>query len=52
MVFPKVDVGIYARDSGAYDAKAWWRSSAGVRTVADEMIAWLYARFIFSPPLL
>jgi hypothetical protein len=37
-------VGITAVQDQDYDAKRWWGSSAGVRTVIDEMIAYWYAR--------
>ena len=31
-----------------YDPRHWWKSSQGVRSVLDEMIAYGYARFLFS----
>ena len=42
-------VGIVALKRKGYDPDAWWRSSAGVRTVMAEGLAYLYARFLFSP---
>jgi hypothetical protein len=48
--FPSVDVGIIAIPPNRYDASKWWFYSAGVRNVISESIAYLYARFIFSPP--
>lgn len=33
-----------------FDDRHWWRSSAGVRGVIGETIAYLYARLWFSPP--
>ena len=42
---PQVPVGAIAVEPRAYDAKHWWRSSEGVRTVISELIAYLYARF-------
>lgn len=33
----------------SYDPDKWWTSSMGFRTVTDEIIAWIYARFLFQP---
>ncbi|MBI3418396.1 MAG: YdcF family protein [Verrucomicrobia bacterium] len=43
-------VGIMAVESRDYDPRRWWRTSQGFRVVTDEVVAYLYARFIFSPP--
>lgn len=43
-------VGIVSIEDRDYNPRRWWTSSAGVRTVLDEMIAYGYARFLFSPP--
>ena len=43
-------VGVIAIPSEEYDPGHWWRSSAGVRTVIGEAMAYGYARFIFHPP--
>ncbi|HTL58501.1 MAG TPA: hypothetical protein VL361_22630 [Candidatus Limnocylindrales bacterium] len=43
----KVDVGITAIESRNYDPRHWWRSSAGVRNVTDEWIAYLYVILFF-----
>lgn len=42
-VFPQADVGIIATRSYDYDARAWWRSSTGVKNVIDQAIglAWV-----------
>jgi hypothetical protein len=40
-------IGIIAIDNQDYDAKRWWTSSAGVRTMTDETIAYAYARLSF-----
>jgi len=45
-----VKVGIIAIKDPRFDADHWWRSSAGVRAVIDESIAYLYARIFFSAP--
>ena len=42
-------VGIIAVEDRDYDPKHWWKSSLGVRLVTDEMLAYCYARFLFSP---
>jgi hypothetical protein len=50
-VFSSVNVGVVAISPNGYDASRWWLSSEGVRNVISESIAYLYARFIFSPPI-
>jgi hypothetical protein len=45
-----VTVGVIAVPSRDFDPAHWWRSSYGVRTVLDEALAYLYARFLFVPP--
>ena len=49
--FPSVDVGVIAITPNSYDTSRWWLFSEGVRTVISESIAYLYARFIFSPSI-
>ena len=44
---PDVEIGIIAVPDRSYDAQHWWRSSQGFRSVTDEFIGYLYARFIF-----
>lgn len=43
-------VGITSIESPDHDPKRWWRTSAGVRTVLGEVIAYVYARLFFWPP--
>lgn len=43
-----VGVGVIAADPD-YDVDHWWSSSKGVRTVVGEVVAYLYARFLFFP---
>jgi hypothetical protein len=43
-------IGIIAVPDRNYDARRWWASSAGVRDVIDETVAYLYARLLFRPP--
>jgi hypothetical protein len=40
-------IGVLAIPESDYDARHWWRSSRGFRSVTDEAIAYLYARFLF-----
>ena len=42
-------VGVIPIDDRRYDSRRWWRSSAGVRMVIGEFIAYIYARVIFAP---
>ena len=43
-----VKVGVIAIQDRRYDAKHWWRTSVGVRTVVGETIAYLYARIFVA----
>jgi hypothetical protein len=40
-------IGIIALEDPNYDPRRWWRSSIGVRSVIDEVVAYFYARFLF-----
>ena len=42
-----VTVGVTSVPSGDYDPEHWWRSSAGVREVVGETLAYGYARLLF-----
>jgi hypothetical protein len=42
-----VMVGTICCADKEYDVRKWWTSSQGFRTVADECIAYFYARFFF-----
>ena len=44
-----VKVGIVAVPDPDYDPHHWWRYSEGVREILGEGIAYVYAKFIFSP---
>ena len=44
---PQVKIGIIAVEEKQYDSRHWWRTSAGVREVIGETIAYLYARLFF-----
>jgi len=41
----KVKIGIIASKSPFFNSEKWWTSSAGVRTLVDELIAYPYAVF-------
>lgn len=47
---PETRVGIIAIEDREFDPARWWASSVGVRTVIGEVVAYAYARFIFTPP--
>jgi uncharacterized SAM-binding protein YcdF (DUF218 family) len=40
-------IGVIPIPADDYDAQAWWRTSAGVRDVIGETIAYVYARLFF-----
>ena len=44
---PEIKVGVIAHPAMDYDPKKWFNSSAGVRSIISEIIAYLYARFIW-----
>jgi len=46
---PDVEVGVVAVNSRDYEPNRWWAYSSGVRQVLDEAIAYVYAKFFFSP---
>ncbi len=48
-VFTSMKIGIVALQPRSYDTSRWWVSSAGVRDIISETVAYLYARLIFSP---
>jgi uncharacterized SAM-binding protein YcdF (DUF218 family) len=47
---PQTRVGMLALPCRNFDSARWWMTSDGFRTVTGELIAYLYARFIFTPP--
>lgn len=46
LLTPTVKVGAIAATTQDYDPSKWWNSSQGVRTILDEGIAYIYARFL------
>lgn len=47
---PDLEVGVLWNEDPEFDARRWWRTSYGVRSVISEMIGYGYAKFIFQPP--
>lgn len=45
----EVRVGISNVEEMNFDPHRWWVSSSGFRNVVDELIAYTYVRFFFSP---
>lgn len=45
----KAAVGVIAIPNSDYDAKRWWRYSAGLKNVLSEAAAYVYARLLFYP---
>jgi hypothetical protein len=43
---PKINTGAIAAKTQDYQPEKWWSSSAGVRSVISEVIAYIYARFV------
>ena len=41
-------IGVLALEDDQYDPQHWWKSSAGVREVPFELVAYIYAKFFFS----
>ena len=46
---PEFQVGIFNVEERTFNPKEWWKTSQGFRAVADEAIAYAYARFAFFP---
>lgn len=44
---PEYQIGVIAAPDPEVDPKRWWTTSAGVRAVIGEGLAYLYARFLF-----
>lgn len=43
---PEIKLGIIVLEPLIYNPKRWWVSSAGVRSIISETIAYLYVRFV------
>ena len=43
------EIGVIATEPTGYDPSRWWTSSAGVRAMIGELIAYAYAKFLFYP---
>jgi hypothetical protein len=46
---PNTRVGVIAVPDASYDPERWWTFSHGVKTVAGESLAWLYAHLKLDP---
>jgi hypothetical protein len=46
---PETTIGITALDIPDPNRKPWWKTSVGVRGVISEVMAYIYARFLFNP---
>lgn len=46
---PRIRVGAIAHPNTGYDPDRWWTSSTGFRSVIEEAIAYIYARFLWHP---
>lgn len=44
---PRTRVGVLSGRDRDYDPERWWAASSGFRSVTDEWIAYLYAKFAF-----
>ena len=42
-------VGVISFPNADYDPEHWWRSSAGFRETIGEVVAYVYAKFLFQP---
>jgi uncharacterized SAM-binding protein YcdF (DUF218 family) len=47
---PEMNVGVLSVEPSGYDPQAWWRSSAGVKTVLGETISMAWTVCCFHPP--
>jgi hypothetical protein len=45
----EVNVAAIALEDRTYDPVHWWRSSAGIREIPFEALAYLYVRLLFEP---
>lgn len=43
---PDINVGVIVLEPRCYNAQEWWMSSAGVKAILSETIAYIYARLI------
>jgi hypothetical protein len=46
---PAHPAGVICLRDASYEPERWWTSSQGFRRTLDEWIAFIYARFLFSP---
>jgi hypothetical protein len=46
---PETTIGIVALEEPIENPKPWWVTSVGVRGMISEVLAFIYARFLFMP---
>ena len=46
---PHVEVGAIAAAPSGYDSSHWWRSSAGVKEILAEVLAYIWTLWFFDP---
>jgi hypothetical protein len=44
-----ISVGVISVPNQGYDPNRWWRYSQGVKTIINEVIGYVYTKFIFRP---
>lgn len=44
-----LSVGVISVPNRGYDPNRWWRYSAGIKTIINEVIGYIYTKFIFRP---
>jgi uncharacterized SAM-binding protein YcdF (DUF218 family) len=45
----ETEIGVLALEDDQYDPQHWWRTSAGIREVPFELVAYTYVKFFFKP---
>ena len=45
----QVRIGIFAARPTRYDPDAWWKTSAGAKTVLSEALGWFWTEVFFRP---
>ncbi|MEO8890683.1 MAG: hypothetical protein ABI417_03960 [Coleofasciculaceae cyanobacterium] len=45
-IVPDIEVGVIVLAPKSYDAQKWWMSSAGVKAIISETIAYIYASLV------
>jgi hypothetical protein len=45
-IAPNIEVGVIVLEPKSYDPQNWWMSSAGVKAIISETIAYIYASLV------